>query len=81
MSRDLVLIAMSLFVWGTGEGMFIYFQSLYLQHWGADPVLIGSILGVMGIMMTIGQAPAGYLADRVGSRPAVQAALKKEGLV
>lgn len=66
--RDLLLMGLSLFTWGVGEGMFIYFQPLYLEEWGANPVEIGAILSMMGISMAIAQAPAGYLADRVGSR-------------
>ena len=62
-------MAGSLFVWGIGEGMFIYFQPLYLQELGADPLLIGTILGGVGIAMTIAHLPAGYLADRFGRRP------------
>ncbi|HEX2979686.1 MAG TPA: MFS transporter [Anaerolineaceae bacterium] len=69
MPRDLLLVTLSLFTWGIGEGMFIYFQSLYLQEWGANPVAIGAILGVSGIAMTVTQVPAGYLADRIGRRP------------
>src|SRR5512146_1543069 len=69
MPRDLLLVAIALFTWGVGEGMFIYFQPLYLQKWGADPLEIGAILSLMGIMMAAAQAPAGYLADRVGARP------------
>ncbi len=69
MTRDLALVALSLFTWGVGEGMFIYFQSLYLEQWGADPVKIGLILGSMGVTMAVAQAPAGYLSDRLGARP------------
>ena len=72
-TRDLVMVAASLFPWGVGEGMFIYFQSLYLEKWGADPLQIGAILGGMGIAMTVAQAPAGYLSDRVGARPVMWA--------
>ncbi len=67
--RDLLLMGISLFAWGVGEGMFIYFQPLYLQKWGANPLEIGAILSAMGIAMAVAQAPAGYLADRVGPRP------------
>src|SRR5512146_2396000 len=67
--RDLLVMALSLFTWGVGEGMFIYFQPLYLQKWGANPLEIGAILSLMGIAMAVAQAPAGYLADRVGARP------------
>jgi MFS family permease len=69
MTRDLLLMAIALFTWGVGEGMFLIFQPIYLQQWGADPLQIGGILGAMGIAMTVAQAPAGYLSDRVGSRP------------
>jgi len=69
MTGDLILVMISLWAWGTGEGLFIYFQPLYLQQWGADPVLIGAIFGGMGIGMAVSQVPAGYLADRLGPRP------------
>ncbi len=71
--RDLLLMGLSLFTWGVGEGMFIYFQPLYLEKWGANPVEIGAIFSMMGIAMAVAQAPAGYLSDRVGSRPVMWA--------
>lgn len=69
MTRDLSLVAISMLTWGLGEGMFVYFQSLYLQQWGAEPVAIGGILGAFGIAMAVAQTPAGYLTDRLGARP------------
>lgn len=69
MNLDLILVTLSLLTWGVGEGMFISFEPLYLQQMGADPVRIGAILGALGISMTIAQAPAGYLSDRVGRKP------------
>jgi MFS family permease len=68
MNRNLLLVAISLFVWGIGEGLFFYFQPIYLQELNADPLMIGTILGGMGIAMTVAQIPAGYLSDRFGSR-------------
>ncbi len=68
MNRNLLLVAISLFIWGTGEGLFFYFQPIYLQELNADPLMIGTILGGMGIAMTVAQIPAGYLSDRFGSR-------------
>jgi MFS family permease len=53
--------------------MFAYFQPIYLQQMGADPLMIGGILSAVGVSMTVVQAPAGYLADRIGSRPLMQA--------
>jgi len=74
MKRDLLLIAISMFAWGLGEGMFLYFQPIYLEQLGADPVAIGSILGGFGLAMTISHIPAGYLADRFGRKPLLVAA-------
>lgn len=73
MTRDLLLMVFSLFAWGIGEGMFTYFQAIYLQQWGADPLQIGMIFGALGISMALAQAPAGYLSDKVGSRPVMWA--------
>lgn len=69
MTRDLLLVAFSLFTWGLGEGIFFYFQPLYLEKLGASPVAIGSILGAASLVMAISQIPVGYLGDRIGRRP------------
>ncbi len=63
-----------MFAWGVGEGMFIFFQPIYLEELGADPILIGTILGGFGLAMTISHIPAGYLADRIGRKPLMVAA-------
>ncbi|PKN99031.1 MAG: hypothetical protein CVU42_09185 [Chloroflexi bacterium HGW-Chloroflexi-4] len=68
MNRNLFLVTLAMGTWGVGEGFFIYFQPLYLQQWGADPLLIGGIYGAMGVTMALAQIPAGYLSDRLGSR-------------
>lgn len=69
MSRDLIWLALALFTWGTGEGMFLFFQPIYLQRLGADPLGVGAILGAGGIAMTLSLVPAGYASDRWGRRP------------
>jgi DHA1 family multidrug resistance protein-like MFS transporter len=74
MSRDLILVALSLLTWGIGEGAFYHFQPLYLQQLGATPIEIGAILGGLGFAMTIAHIPAGYLADRIGRRGLMWAA-------
>ena len=63
-----------MFAWGLGEGLFIYFQPIYLEQLGADPIMIGAILGGFGLTMTISHIPAGYLADRIGRKPLMVAA-------
>jgi predicted MFS family arabinose efflux permease len=66
---SLILMMLSLFTWGIGEGMFFLFVPLYLQQMGAEPLMIGSILGFFGLMMMVVHIPAGYLSDRFGRRP------------
>lgn len=68
MNRDLILIGVAVFTWGLGEGMFLIFQPLYLQQWGASPVQIGAILGAVGIAQAAMQIPSGHLSDRIGPR-------------
>jgi MFS family permease len=74
MKRDLTLVGIAMFAWGLGEGLFFYFQPIYLQELGADPILIGTILGGFGLAMTVSHIPAGYLADRIGRKPLMVAA-------
>lgn len=74
MSRDLLRVAIALFTWGIGEGMFYFFQPLYLQELGANPQAIGFILGAVGAIMAFSYLPAGLLADRIGRRPLIFAA-------
>jgi MFS family permease len=74
MKRDLILVGTAMFAWGLGEGLFIFFQPIYLEQLGADPIMIGTILGGFGLAMTISHIPAGYLADRIGRKPLMVAA-------
>ena len=74
MSRDYILVVISLITWGLGEGAFMYFQPLYLEELGASPLVIGGILGAVGLTMTLVHIPAGYLADRIGRRKIMWAA-------
>lgn len=69
MNPSLLVMAISLFTWGIGEGMFVLFQPFYLTQLGADPVTIGFILGAAGLVMTLVHAPAGYLSDKLGRKP------------
>jgi MFS family permease len=71
---DLGIVAVMEFIWGLGEGLFIYFYPLSLQRWEIDPVQIGAVLSLLGISMALVQAPAGYLSDQLGTRPLIRAA-------
>ncbi len=48
--------------------MFLYFQPIYLQQLGADPLQIGVFIGAVGGSMVLTHIPAGYLSDRLGRR-------------
>jgi MFS family permease len=71
MSVDLILLFASLFTWGMGEGMFIYFQPIYLQQLGASTMTIATVFSAFGLAMMLAHIPAGYLADRIGRKPII----------
>ncbi|TLN23614.1 MFS transporter [bacterium] len=73
--RDLAILACGMFLWGLGEGLFIYFYPLSLQRWTIDAVQIGAVLSGLGVTMALVQAPAGILSDRFGTRPLIRAGL------
>jgi MFS family permease len=74
MSTDLILLSVSLLSWGIGEGMFIYFQPIYLQQLGANTMTIASVFSLFGLAMMAAHIPAGHLADRIGRKPLLVAA-------
>src|ERR1700752_3472205 len=73
--RDLAVVAISAFIWGLGEGLFIFFLPLALQRWNSDAVQIGAVLSMIGVTMAVVQVPAGYFSDRFGTRPLIFASL------
>ena len=74
LNRNLLFVAVALFLWGFAEGLFFNFQPIYLERLGSNPQQIGLILGAFGMVMAISHIPAGYLADRFGRRPLLFAA-------
>ena len=74
MNRNLLFVALSIFAWGFGEGMFFNFQPIYLKYLGSDEQQIGLILGAFGAAMAVVHIPAGRIADRFGRRPVLFAA-------
>ena len=69
MNIDLILLSVSLLTWGIGEGMFIYFQPIYLQQLGANTMTIAGVFGLFGLAMMVAHIPSGHLADRIGRKP------------
>jgi MFS family permease len=74
MNPGLILIALSLFTWGIGEGMFLYFQPIYLHQLGATTMTIAGVFSAFGAAMMVAHIPAGYLSDKIGRRPLLWAA-------
>ena len=74
MNSGLTLISLSLFTWGIGEGMFLYFQPIYLHQLGASTMTIAGVFSAFGAAMMIAHIPAGYLSDKIGRRPLLWAA-------
>jgi predicted MFS family arabinose efflux permease len=68
MTRDFKLMMASLFLWGVGEGLFIYLYPLYLEKLGANAVTIGSIMSLTAVALAAAHIPAGWLADRFGRK-------------
>ena len=75
MPRDIGIFVVTTFIWGVGEGLFIFFYPLALQRWQIDAVQIGAVLSLLGVIMAVVQAPAGFLSDRFGTRPLIRASL------
>ena len=67
--RDYLLFMGGAVFWGLGEGMYIYYQTIYMEQLGAQPVLIGACFSIIGVVQMVIQTPAGYLTDRYGRRP------------
>lgn len=68
MTRDLKLMMASVFLWGWGEGLFIYLYPLYLEKLGANAVAIGSIMSLAAVGAALAHVPAGWVADRWGRK-------------
>ena len=64
MSRDNKLVMLSVFLWGSGEGLFLYILPLYMQQLGAAPDQVGSILAIAALLAACAFIPGGWLADR-----------------
>lgn len=72
-TRDNRLVILALFLWGLGEGLFLYIEPLALKELGADPVVIGQVLAAAFLAAGVAHIPAGYLADHFGRKPVLVA--------
>jgi MFS transporter, ACDE family, multidrug resistance protein len=66
--RDTRLVMISFFLWGVGEGLWMFIQPLYVKSLGASPEQAGFVIGLWGWGRLLFILPAGLLADRWGAR-------------
>jgi predicted MFS family arabinose efflux permease len=66
-NRDLKIVAMSLFTWALGEGLFICLVTLHLEELGATPVVIGNVMALYALAQAVVMIPAGLATDRWGA--------------
>jgi MFS family permease len=68
MSRDIKLVTLALFLWGSGEGLFVYIMPLYMEQLGATPQEVGAVLGLAAFLAACSFIPGGVLADRFDAK-------------
>jgi len=66
MNRNLKTLALALFTWALGEGLFIYLVPLHLGELGASAEQIGTLIGLGSLARVVAMLPAGFAADRLG---------------
>jgi MFS family permease len=65
MTRDNRLMTLALFLWGAGEGLFLYILPLYMQQLGATPEEVGVVLALAAFLTACSFIPGGLLADHL----------------
>jgi DHA1 family multidrug resistance protein-like MFS transporter len=68
LTRDNLLILVSMLLWGSGEGLWYYVQPLYIKSLGADSLDIGLVMSLGPVLMVLVFVPAGIIADRYGRK-------------
>ncbi|HEY4721128.1 MAG TPA: MFS transporter [Anaerolineae bacterium] len=63
MTRDNRLMTLALFLWGAGEGLFLYILPLYMEQLGATPEEVGVVLALAAFITACSFIPGGLLAD------------------
>ncbi len=71
MLRDLgrknQLLALALFIWALGVGLWGNLQQLYLTSLGATPDQVGLVLALASLLQAVLMLPTGFAIDRFGS--------------
>src|ERR687888_1876160 len=75
MTRDIAVLVGVQLLWGFGFGVIAPIWPLALREIGASPQDVGVVFGVGNLAAVFAFLPAGYIADRVGRKPVIVAAL------
>ncbi len=71
LDRDLLLIFVSVMLWGFGLFLYTYVQPLYITQLGATPEQVGLTLGIGSLLVAFFYAPIGLWADRRGRKSVI----------
>lgn len=61
-------LSIAVFLWGLGEGLWLYIRPLYITDLGGTPAQAGQVLGIMGLATVLVMLPSGWLSDRFHPR-------------
>ncbi len=63
LGRNASVLAYAWFLWGLGAGLWAYTWPVYLASLGADPVQVGSVIGIGSLIATLVYLPGGFVAQ------------------
>ena len=61
-----------LFLWGAGEGLFIYLLPLYIRTLGGGATAVGLVAAIQAAVAGLSTLLAGPVVDRIGHRPLIR---------
>jgi MFS transporter, DHA1 family, tetracycline resistance protein len=72
-ARDRRRLRLCLFLWGAGEGLFVYLLPLYIRSLGGDATAVGLTFAIQFAVAGASTLLAGPAVDRLGQRPLIRA--------
>src|SRR5579864_4906221 len=72
LARDRRRIRLCIFLWGAGEGLFIYLLPLYIRSLGGGATGVGLAYAVEFAVAAAATLLAGPVVDRLGHRPLIR---------
>src|SRR5947209_936511 len=72
-AHDRRRLKLCLFLWGAGEGLFVYLLPLYIRSLGGDATAVGLTFAIQFAVAGASTLLAGPAVDRLGQRPLIRA--------